>query len=90
MTIELQRCETHGTPFIAPDSCPLCPMTDGTNPIVDLLGKIRRGELESQASQSCAHERVSNCGGGMSGFCLDCGDDMVVRAANDWLQRNPK
>ena len=53
--------------------------------LVELLfAKIARGELESQASQTCEHKRES-VGGGMSGFCLDCGEDLMVLRVNQWL-----
>jgi hypothetical protein len=59
-------------------------MTDGV--IASLLSAIARGELESQAEQSCAHSRLS--GPPMSGFCLDCGDDIMVRQVEEYLAKS--
>lgn len=54
-----------------------------------IAAAIANGELESQREQTCRHERVSDCGGGMSGFCLDCGTDVMAEQAEAWLANHP-
>jgi hypothetical protein len=54
--------------------------------IAELAARIARGELESQAAQTCRHERVSSCGGGLSGFCFDCGEDTMALEVEEYLR----
>lgn len=56
--------------------------------IARIAAAIAKGELESQREQTCLHERVS-VGGGLSGFCLDCGTDVMVEQAEAWLANHP-
>lgn len=53
-----------------------------------IAAAIANGKLESQHEQTCRHERQS-IGGGMSGFCLGCGADVMVEQVEEWLANHP-
>lgn len=53
--------------------------SQGGEEVERLVERIANGGLESQAEQNCQHSHVSS-GGGLSGICLDCGDDLMVSA----------